>query len=111
MLSIKIIFLLTVLHLFADIALQPEGMSTIKYKYRHVLVLHCLIYTIPFAIFFHNLPFLSAIFSSHFIIDLLSSKASHYFYKKVKLRRCADVICIDQALHYTVLFILYYLFC
>jgi len=98
------------LHLYSDLVLQPESISTAKHERKSVLVLHCLLYTVPFAVVFWNLPFIAVVFSSHFIIDLLSSNISHYFYGKGKLRRCADVICIDQALHYAVLFIAYYYF-
>ena len=67
------------------------------------LVIHCLVYSIPF-IFFFGLDFAAVAFTSHLLIDFISSKITKYLWNKGERHWFFVVIGLDQALHLTVLF-------
>lgn len=61
------------LHLLGDFFLQNDWMAVNKSKYNKLgwltCSLHCLLYSIPFGLYYHSWPVFLLILLSHFIID------------------------------------------
>lgn len=101
------VILIIWLHFIADFICQPRYIADNKNKYLHILAVHATIYSI-FFIFWGPYVYL-LILLSHFFIDFVSSKFTHYFMTKKQFYWFFTTIGIDQAVHLTsiLLFIKY----
>lgn len=103
--KIEIILLLVWLHFIADFIFQTDVMAMNKSKSFKWLTIHIAIYT-AFFIFF-GWKFALFTFAAHWITDALSSRATTYLWSKSQRHNFFVVIGLDQALHYTALFLGY----
>lgn len=64
------------LHLLGDFFLQNDWMAVNKSKYNKLgwltCSLHCLLYSIPFGLYYHSWPVFLLILLSHFLVDKFS---------------------------------------
>lgn len=64
------------LHLLGDYFLQNDWMAVNKSKYSPLgwstCFLHCLLYSIPFGIYYHSMEIFLLVFATHFLIDKFS---------------------------------------
>ena len=64
------------LHLFGDYFLQNDWLATNKGTFSRLgwftCTLHCLLYSIPFGIYYHSLHIFLLILLSHFLVDKFS---------------------------------------
>lgn len=88
---IKIIFC----HLVGDYVLQGDFIAKTKGENWYHLIVHCLLYTLPFYVVFGLDWKLSIIFATHIIIDVLKAR-----YKKINY-------VVDQLLHYIIAVTIY----
>ena len=79
---IEIILLIIWIHFISDFLLQTDFIAINKSKNINVLMLHCLIYSIPFLIFGVEYAFINGIL--HFIVDFITSKLTTYLWGKKK---------------------------
>lgn len=101
--------ILLIFHVFGDFYLQSDNLTSKKEKHIGFLLLHVLLYTLPFlSLFFFSkvkvmtLFMVLLIFVSHFIFDLLKLKIKNINNKKVLF------FVIDQALHIIVISVVYF---
>lgn len=57
------------IHIFSDYWLQSDWMALNKSKKSYICFIHCVIYTIPFAVLTHDIWALGLICATHFIED------------------------------------------
>ena len=91
MASVELIFKLIICHLFGDYPLQIDYIAQTKGKNWYHLIVHCILYCVPFYYFFGLNSQLILIFISHIIIDALKARYNVISYR------------FDQILHYAVL--------
>ena len=91
MITTKLIVMMVGCHLLGDYVLQSNYIATTKGENWYHLIVHCVLYTIPFVFALGIHPILLLIFVSHIIIDAL--KARWHIISYVT----------DQLLHYGVL--------
>lgn len=104
--DINILLIIIWLHFIADFLFQSDWMAINKSKNIKALLVHCIIYTLPFFLF--STPwFWIFVFSSHLIIDGISSKVTTWLHKKNERHWFFVVIGFDQAIHMTTLVLLY----
>lgn len=64
------------LHLFGDYFTQNDWMATNKGTFSvlgwFTCILHCLLYSIAFGLYYHNLSIFLLVFGTHFLIDKFS---------------------------------------
>ena len=96
------------IHFIADFLLQSNKMAINKSSSLKYLGLHCLIYSTPFIIF--GFKFAMIVFLTHFLVDLLSSKATTKLYIAGERHWFFVVIGFDQAIHITTLLALIKIF-
>lgn len=94
--SIKIIILLICCHLIGDYVFQSDFIAKTKGENWYHLIVHCVLYCLPFLIFFDFTWQILIIFITHLIIDALKAR-----YHKINY-------VTDQVLHYIVMLV--YLF-
>jgi hypothetical protein len=94
--SIKIIILLICCHLIGDYVFQSDFIAKTKGENWYHLIVHCVLYCLPFFTFFEFTWQLLFIFITHAIIDTLKAR-----YNKINYAT-------DQLLHYIVMLV--YLF-
>lgn len=85
-----------VCHLIGDYLLQSDFLAKTKGSNYYHLIIHCILYTVPFMIVFgYDTYSLAILYFSHFVIDVLKArfKLINYVW--------------DQFLHYMIIFILY----
>ena len=85
---IKTIVLLVMCHMIGDYVLQADFIAQTKGKNWYHLLVHCVLYCVPFAIVFGFNFILLHIFITHLIIDSLKAR-----YNKITYTQ-------DQLLHY-----------
>lgn len=88
-----LIYKLILCHLVGDHVLQLDHIAKSKGDNLYHLLVHCLLYTLPFYIVFGCNWRLSIIFLVHVIVDLLKAK-----YKKINYKT-------DQFIHFVTLLI------
>lgn len=93
---IKLIIVLIFCHLVGDYVLQNDFIAKTKGENWYHLIVHCVLYSLPFFVFFGLTWQLSFIFITHMIIDPLKAR-----YNKINYTT-------DQLLHYIVMLV--YLF-
>ena len=97
MISVNLLLLLIVIHYVADFWLQTEWMATNKSTNTDALILHCMIYSIPFLWFGIEFAVLTGLM--HYITDFTTSRVASYYHKQGKTRKFFQVIGIDQTIH------------
>lgn len=91
--TLKMIIVLICCHLIGDYTFQSDFIANRKGNNWYYLVVHCVLYCLPFLIFFDLTWQISIIFITHLIIDALKAR-----YHKIN--------CItDQTLHYIVMLV------
>lgn len=90
------ILLLAICHVLADYFLQTDFIASTKGKNWYHLIVHCMLYVVPFIVVFGLDWRIYALLISHIIIDPLKAR-----YNKITYLQ-------DQILHYLILLI--YLF-
>ena len=90
---IKLIITLIFCHLVGDYVLQTDFIAKTKGKNWYHLIVHCVLYCLPFFVLFGLTWQLSFIFIMHMIIDPLKAR-----YNKINY-------ITDQLLHYIVMLI------
>jgi hypothetical protein len=109
MITLNVIFLIVWLHFIGDFVLQSTKMAKNKWNSLYWLGIHCCVYGIPFLYF--GVRFALITIGFHFIVDFLTSKATHHLWEKKELHWFFVVIGWDQALHFSCLFLTWnYLF-
>lgn len=93
---IKLIIVLIFCHLVGDYVLQNDFIAKTKGENWYHLIVHCVLYSLPFFVFFGLTWQLSFIFITHMIIDPLKAR-----YNKINYAT-------DQLLHYIIMLV--YLF-
>lgn len=89
----ELLFKLILCHLTGDYVLQLDFIAKSKGTNMYNLIVHCVLYLVPFYITFGFNWKLFVIFITHLIVDLLKAR-----YKKI------NYFC-DQMLHYLILLI------
>ena len=91
-------------HFFADFILQSHEMSVNKSKSVMWLLYHCAVYALPFTLCYGVRV---GVFTmcSHFLVDLISSKATSKLWSMKEMHWFFCVVGLDQATHLTVLFL------
>lgn len=92
---IKAIIKIIMCHLVGDYVLQTDFIATSKGSNWYHLIVHCILYVLPFCITFEFGYELLLLFITHIIIDALKAR-----YKKIGYS-------LDQILHYAIAFMLY----
>lgn len=88
-------YILLTCHFLGDYVLQTNFIAKTKSVNQYHMIVHCFLYSIPFAFYFGMDWRLIVILITHFIIDMLKSKYSKIDYVT------------DQLCHLTIAFILY----
>lgn len=94
---IETIFLIIICHLIGDYVLQSDFIARSKGENLYHLLVHCILYTVPFYIFFGFDWRLYILLYSHIFIDAMKAKFGYINYVT------------DQVLHYIIAFSLYLL--
>lgn len=98
-------------HSIGDFLFQPRQIAENKSKSIKILFYHCLLYMIPFIICstFTSLSWYFSLSTGlfHFPIDYITSKITSHAYQKNNNYLFFTTIGIDQAIHFTILFILF----
>ena len=90
---IETLFTLMLCHLVGDYVLQIDYIAKTKGSNIYHLIVHCLLYIVPFVVCFGYTWHLMVIVGTHFVIDILKAR-----FKKINYAT-------DQTLHYLVLLI------
>lgn len=88
---IETILRLIFCHLIGDYVLQSDFIANTKDKNWYHLIVHCMLYTLPFYVCFGLVWQLPVLLASHIVIDALKAR-----YKKLSYSQ-------DQLLHYLIL--------
>lgn len=102
--SIWLIIGIVWLHTFSDFFLQTDKMAISKSSSNAWLSVHVGVYIIPFLVFF-GWKYALVNFVLHWITDFCSSRATSYLWKKEERHWFFAVIGVDQAIHFTCLFL------
>jgi len=94
-------------HFIADFVLQPREMAKNKSKHFGYLMAHCLIYSATFWVYL-DIKLIGIMFSSHLVIDYMSSKVTAGLWKDKDIYGCFTIIGLDQFLHSMVIIYVWY---
>lgn len=119
MVSLKIIFIILLIHWIADFLCQTDWQAKNKSTSNNALTAHVISYCIPWMIFvsyflvFKNngsfILFIPITFICHWITDYITSRINTKLYKENKIHYFFVSIGFDQILHYIQLFLTYYI--
>ena len=90
---IELLIKLVLCHLVGDYVLQNDFIAKTKGENIYHLLVHCVLYCLPFLICFGFVWQLAVVFVTHIVIDILKAR-----YKKINYTT-------DQVLHYLVVLI------
>jgi len=107
MIPVSVVIALVWMHTFADFFLQNDKMAISKSTSNKWLAIHVLVYSIIFFVF-GSWEFVVINFIAHFITDYISSRATSALWKANKRHWFFVVIGVDQAVHFSTLFLTYY---
>ena len=93
------------IHFITDFIFQSRWIAENKGKNIWVLILHSIIYCLPFIVFGFTFAIINGIL--HGVVDFVTSKITTYFYKNKDNYGFFTTIGFDQALHITILFLTY----
>jgi len=117
------IFIILIAHFLSDFVFQSDWMAKNKSRYFHILIIHCLIYSLTFlcmvSLWIYTfgesieiLQFglswfivLAYLFGTHLIIDFITSKINTELWRAGKRWKFFVCIGADQLIHYCMLFI------
>jgi len=102
--SIDMMIYLVMCHLVGDYVLQVDFIAKTKGTNFYHLLVHCVLYCLPFFIFFGIKPWGIILFLSHVIVDEWKANPK---IPKGKITPKWQYI-IDQVCHYLILILLYY---
>lgn len=97
------VLLLIWMHYLADFLCQPRYLAETKSTNTKSLILHCVMYSVPFFWFGWQYAVLNGVL--HFIVDWPSSRIIRYYWYKDKKYVAFSLIGLDQALHLTCLYV------
>ena len=109
MISISLVLMLLLLNFIGDFVLQSRYMAENKSKKIEVLIVHSLIYSLPFiALCIYTtleitMNYMYANMILHAVIDGISSRLTAYFYKTENKYRFFVTIGLDQIVHMSIL--------
>lgn len=124
MISLYEIFIILIVHWFADFVLQTSKQAEGKSKKWRPLLNHTLIYSsiwipvITLLFYTQDIPlnsmvipmlFMLITFIAHIATDFVSSRITSYLWKTNQVNNFFVVIGIDQVLHYIQLFLTYWI--
>jgi hypothetical protein len=93
------------IHFIADFILQSDTMALNKSKSVKWLLIHAAVYAIPFLIW--GPLFCMMAFITHAVIDFFTSKGTSWLWQRNQRHWFFTLIGFDQALHLTMLFLLW----
>lgn len=117
--ALGVFFVLLFGHFLADYVFQSRWQSLNKATNPKALALHCLTYgltmmasfiigvttmqvTVPFLLY-SAIVFFIAIFSVHFVVDLISTKVYNFLWKKGQYKAFFSVVGFEQLIHQYIL--------
>ena len=100
------IILIVWMHAIGDFVFQTRYIARNKSTSHWVLAAHCVLYMIP--LFFISWQFAIINGILHYPVDYGSSQLTTYYHKKENENMFFNVIGIDQAVHFTILFLTYW---
>lgn len=103
--TVTTILLLLWIHFIADFILQTDWMARNKSKRNIPLIVHCIVYTIPFLYFGWVFALVNG--TAHFVTDYVTSRASSRLWAKKEVHWFFVVVGFDQAIHMTTLILTY----
>ena len=102
------------LHFFADFICQTDDMATKKSSSNKWLTIHVGVYSLPYfllAVFYPIslvILFVGINFLLHWVTDYVSSRLTSFLWKHEERHWFFVIIGLDQALHFTALFLTFY---
>ena len=99
------LFTLIWMHFLADFVLQSDKMAINKSKEKKWLLIHCVIYGLPFLFFGWRFSLLCV--TSHFVVDFVTSRITSKLWQLEKRYWFFVTIGFDQAIHLTLLGVFY----
>lgn len=85
------------IHFISDFILQPDWVAQNKSKNWRVLLLHIIVYSIPFLIFGWKYALINM--GLHGVTDAITSRITSYLWKQEKRHWFFVVIGLDQYIH------------
>ena len=99
------LLLLIWIHFIADFILQSDWMARNKSKRNIPLIVHCIVYTIPFLYFGWVFAVVNGV--AHLFTDWFTSRATSKLWAKKEVHWFFVVVGLDQAIHMTTLILTY----
>ena len=103
-----VVFLM-LLHFCADFLMQTDSMALNKSTHNGWLGLHCLVYSVPFALFY-GVWFALVNMVIHFGVDFFTSRATTAAWKAKRRQAFFIIIGADQLIHITTLILTFLYF-
>lgn len=91
------IYLLLIVHWFADFVCQSNYMAQNKSSSIKALSLHILVYTAILSVFGLKFAIINGL--AHFAVDFITSRITKYLWKKQDVHNFFVVIGLDQLIH------------
>jgi hypothetical protein len=92
-------------HAIGDFIFQTRTIAQNKSSHHWALGAHCTLYMIPLFVISWQFALVNCIL--HYPVDFVSSQLTSYYHKKENENMFFNVIGIDQAVHFTILFLTY----
>lgn len=105
MIDIGVLLALVWFHFVADFIFQSDWVAKGKSSSNQILFYHVSLYSLPFYLFGWQFALANA--GLHFITDWCTSRATSYLWQKGERHWFFVVIGLDQAIHFTCLFLTY----